>query len=116
MPRRALTSLCVAALLAITPAAALADGAGDQQYQDPLAAPTAPSKATKKKAATTAPATSTPAAAAAPAATSAPATTTPAAASTPELPRTGTPAGLIGVAGASLIAMGAVMRRRTATQ
>ena len=115
MPRRALTSLLVALLLALPPAAAFADGAGDNQYQDPLAAPTAPSKTTKKKAATTAPATTTPAATTTPTATTAPAAA-PAATSAKELPRTGAPADLIGVAGAGLIALGAVLRRRTTTQ
>ena len=116
MPRRALTSLLVALLLALPPAAAFADGAGDNQYQDPLAAPTTPSKTTKKKAATTAPATTTPAATTAPTATTAPAAAAPAATKAKELPRTGAPANLIAIAGASLIALGAVLRRRTTTQ
>lgn len=103
-------------LLALLPATAFADGAGDEQYQDPLAAPTAPKKPTKK-AATTAPTSTstTPAATTAPAATSAPSSSS---ASTPtqELPRTGMPAGAIGLAGATLIAAGAILRRRTAAQ
>jgi LPXTG-motif cell wall-anchored protein len=117
MPRRALTSIAVAALLALTPAAAFADGAGDEQYQDPLTAPSAP-KQTKKKA-STAPSTTTPAATTAPAATTTAPTssnTSSASGSAQELPRTGAPAGLIGLAGGALIASGAALRRRTASQ
>jgi LPXTG-motif cell wall-anchored protein len=107
-------------LLALSPAAAFADGAGDDQYQDPLVAPSTPKK--KKKAASTAPSSTTPAATTAPAATSAPAaakstqTTAAPSASSQELPRTGAPAGLVGLAGAGLIASGAILRRRTASQ
>jgi LPXTG-motif cell wall-anchored protein len=120
MPRRALTSLLAVLLLALTPGAAFAQGAGDEQYQDPLAAPTTPKKPKKKPA--TAPASSTPAATTAPATAAAPATTTQSTAiptastSAQELPRTGAPAGLIGLAGATLIASGAVLRRRIAAQ
>jgi LPXTG-motif cell wall-anchored protein len=98
MSRRVLASMIAAVLLAATPAAAFADGAGDEQYQDPFSAPSTP-KQTKKKA-TTAPATTAPAGTAAPAAT-------------PTLPRTGAPTELIGLAGVVLVASGAVMRRRT---
>jgi len=111
--------MIAAVVLAATPAAAFADGAGDEQYQDPFSAP----KQTKKKAAT-APATTAPAATAAPAAPTAPASTSssaasatqaaPAATAPPMLPRTGAPAELIGLAGVVLVASGAVMRRRTA--
>jgi LPXTG-motif cell wall-anchored protein len=112
---RTLTSIVVAALLALVPATAFADGgAGDNQYQDPLTAP-APKKATKKKA-TTAPAstttTTTPVTAttAAPAATS----TTPAPAAAKDLPRTGEDAWLFALAGVALVVSGAVLRRRIA--
>jgi LPXTG-motif cell wall-anchored protein len=120
MRRRALTSMVVAVALAVVPASAFADGAGDEQYQDPLTAPATPKK--QKKAASTAPASTTPAAATAPAATAAPAaaSATPTAstqsASARELPRTGAPAGLIGLAGGALVASGAALRRRTASQ
>jgi LPXTG-motif cell wall-anchored protein len=121
MPKRVLTSIVAVLLLALPPAAAFADGgAGDQQYQDPLTAPSAP-KQTKKKAAT-APTSTTPAATTAPATTSAPASTSASptssttSASSQELPRTGAPAGLIGLAGGALIASGAALRRRTTTQ
>jgi LPXTG-motif cell wall-anchored protein len=112
--------MALALLLALAPATAFADGAGDDQYQDPLVAPSTPKK--KKKAATTAPSSTTPAATTAPTATSAPAaaqstqTTAAPSASAQQLPRTGAPTGLIGLAGAGLIASGAVLRRRTASQ
>jgi hypothetical protein len=107
----------VATLLALTPAAAFADGAGDDQYQDPLTAPTAPKQPKKK--ATTAPAatTTTPAQAVAPTSTSGSQTTVPAASgSSQELPRTGAPAGLIGLGGVMLVASGTALRRRTASR
>lgn len=116
MPRRALTTIAASLLLALTPVAAFAQGAGDEQYQDPLTAPSAPKQPKKK--ASPAPAATTPAPASAPAATSAPASTPQPATTAPaaELPRTGVPAGLIGLAGAALILSGAALRRRTATQ
>jgi LPXTG-motif cell wall-anchored protein len=111
--------MAVTLLLTLVPATALADGAGDEQYQDPLTAPSTPKK--KKKAATTAPATapaatSAPAAAAAPTSATTTQTTSAPAASSQELPRTGAPAGLIGLAGATLIVSGAALRRRTSSQ
>ena len=116
MPRRALTTIAASALLALTPGAAFAQGAGDEQYQDPLTAPSAPKQPKNKT--STAPASTTPAATTAPAATSAPTQTAAATTSSPaaELPRTGAPAGLIGLAGATLILSGAALRRRTVTQ
>jgi LPXTG-motif cell wall-anchored protein len=116
MPRRALTSILVALLLALVPACAFANGAGDDQYQDPLTAPSAPKKPKNKPApaATPAPATSTaPAATTAPAASAAPA---PAAAPAGELPRTGAPTDLLGLTGAVMLGAGVVLRRRTAAQ
>jgi LPXTG-motif cell wall-anchored protein len=111
-----LTTIIASLALALTPAAAFADGAGDDQYQDPLAAPTAP-KQTKKKASTAPAATTTaPAAATAPIATSGTQAAPAASATASELPRTGAPVGLIGLAGAALVASGAVLRRRTASQ
>jgi len=103
-------------LLAVVPATAFADGAGDEQYQDPLAAPTAPKKVKKQTAA--APVTTAPAATSAPATTAAPTPTSSAAtppASPGQLPRTGAPADLIGLGGAALIVSGAALRRRTTT-
>jgi LPXTG-motif cell wall-anchored protein len=104
-------------LLALTPAAAFAQGAGDEQYQDPLTAPSTPKQPKKKASTTPAATTTTPAQTVAPTSTS----TTPVAAAAPtgssqELPRTGAPAGLIGLGGAVLIASGAALRRRTAAR
>jgi hypothetical protein len=114
MPRRAVTSIAVALLLALAPSAALADGgAGDNQYQDPLAA--SPPKKHKKQQTSTA-VTTTPAASTAPAAATAPASSSGSPASSRELPRTGAPAGLIGMSGLTLILAGAALRRRTAPQ
>ena len=111
--RRVMSSIAIAALLALAPASALADGgAGDNQYQDPLVAPIAKKK---QKTTSSAPAASAPAAASAPpasapAASTAPASTT----SATQLPRTGAPAGLVGLIGLTLLASGMALRRRTA--
>ena len=114
MPRRAVTSIAIALLIASAPGAALADGgAGDNQYQDPLAA--SPPKKPKKKQTPTA-VTTTPAATTAPAAAAAPASTTSSSVSGSELPRTGAPAGLIGLSGVTLILAGVALRRRTVAQ
>jgi LPXTG-motif cell wall-anchored protein len=123
MPKRGLTSIAVALLLAFVPATALADGgAGDNQYQDPLTAP-APKKPKKKAATTPAPAPSPPATTTAPATSTAPAAATtvassPSSASSPsgELPRTGAPTDLVGLGGATLVLAGLLLRRRTAPQ
>ena len=116
--------MLVALLLAAIPACALADGgAGDNQYQDPLAAPPPAKKVTKKAVAapvtTPAPAPSSPPASAvapATAAAPAPAPATSTTASSRQLPRTGFPAGWVALGGVALIAAGEVLRRRTATQ
>src|SRR5438309_7540997 len=111
MSLRALLSIALTLLLVAAPAAAWADGAGDQQYQDPLTAPATPKKAKKKVAAAPVASAPAPAAASAPASAPAPATTsvTPVAApaaSTQQLPRTGFPAGIVGMGGLTLIAAG----------
>jgi hypothetical protein len=112
VPLKRLSVLLIAAAIAAAPATAFADGAADQQYQDPLTAPAAP-KTPKKKAATApaaaAPPTSVPATAPAPAASSGSSS----AAATGQLPRTGFPAGLVGLAGAGMLAGGLALRRRT---
>jgi hypothetical protein len=116
MCRRGLTSIAIVSLLALLPASALADGgAGDNQYQDPLVAPIKPKK--KQKTASSAPAAS------APAATSAPASAAPAASNvsttasgSDQLPRTGMPAGIVGLAGAAMVAAGLGLRRRAAPE
>jgi LPXTG-motif cell wall-anchored protein len=107
------SALMVAAALAAAPATAFADGAGDQQYQDPLTAPSTPKKAKKKQAiapVAATPTTTTPAAATAPAAATGTTAAAPAAA---QLPRTGAPAGLIALLGALMLAAGLTLRRRT---
>jgi hypothetical protein len=118
--KRRVTALVLALLLLAAPAAALADGAGDEQYQDPLTAPAAPKKkaSTPKPAKTvTAPATSAPSASTSGSVgSSQSAATTPSSSSgssASELPRTGFPAGRVAVVGALLIACGLALRRRT---
>jgi LPXTG-motif cell wall-anchored protein len=115
VPLKRLSVLLAAAAIAAAPATAFADGAADEQYQDPLTAPAPPKKANKKATtapATAAPTTSAPAAAAAPAASSGSNGT---AAATGQLPRTGFPAGMVGLAGAAMAAGGLALRRRTAS-
>jgi LPXTG-motif cell wall-anchored protein len=122
---RLTTALTTIALLGAPAAHALADsggGAGDQEYQDPLTAPSTPKKK-HKPVAQTAPATST-----APATTTTSTTTSSAAgagpsaagssatASTPQLPRTGAPTELVGATGLVLVGAGVVLRRRSAQQ
>jgi LPXTG-motif cell wall-anchored protein len=110
---RGLTGTLAALLVLAAPSAALGDGAGDQQYQDPLAAPTTPQKPAKKKAAAqTAPAATAPAVSRRTRRATAPAYSAPAPA---QLPRTGAPSGLIALAGALMVAAGVALRRRTAT-
>jgi LPXTG-motif cell wall-anchored protein len=114
-----IATLVATAALALSPAAALAqNGAGDQQYSDPFAGQSAPSKPkASTPAQATAPATAqtqaAPAPSTTPAAPAAPAAAAPAATS-PQLPRTGfdvLPLALLGVA---LIGAGALLLRRRA--
>ena len=110
--RRLLICALVSALALAAPGAALAQSAGDEQYQDPLPSQPAPdddgggggdsSPGTGSGTAPSAPAAPAPAAPAA-GATEA----TPAAA---ELPRTGADAALIALVGAGMLAMGAAAR------
>ena len=105
--------LCIAALACAlaAPSAAIAQGAGDEQYQDPFGdeqsepAPTATATPAPAQSAPSAPApTSTPSASAA----QAPTQPAPAA----QLPRTGADAGWLALAGAMLLAAGIALRRR----
>ena len=117
MSRRAFASTLAAVLIAALPATAFADGAGDEQYQDPLAAPTTPKKTPKKPSNTTTTTVAAPTQTAAAAPTSATAGTGASgseSSSQQELPRTGAPADLIGLGGAAMIAAGLALRRRTA--
>ena len=109
--------LCIAALLCAlaAPSAALAQGAGDEQYEDPFgdeqsqqADPTPVPTATPAPAPAQ-PAPSAPAAAPTAAPSSAQAPTQ--AAPSNELPRTGLDAGWIALAGAVLLASGLALRR-----
>src|SRR5215207_8618095 len=106
--------LALAALLA-APGAALAQGAGEEQYQDPFGGEEPQAPPTPEPASTPAPAPAEPAPAPAPAATAAPpAENAPAPAPAPaaaagggdELPRTGAPVGLVAAAGAALLGGG----------
>ena len=114
--------LIVAALLCAlaAPAAALAQGAGDEQYQDPFG--DEQSEPTPAPTATPAPAQSAPSApapTATPSAAQAPAQAAPvpaAPALAAELPRTGTDAGWPALAGAVLLAAGLALRRRADLQ
>ena len=109
MPR--LATLLAAFLLAV-PSAAFAQGAGDEQYQDPFgeeqsqpeptATPAPAQPAPAQAAPTPEPSQSAPAPSATP---------VPAAASGPQLPRTGADAGLLALAGALLLAAGLALRR-----
>ena len=110
MTRLRSTIVLAALLLAlVTPAAALAQGAGDEQYQDPFGdeqsqpTPTATPAPTQ---APPAPSQSAPA----PTATPAPAAQSPPP-SGRQLPYTGTDAGLLALAGAALLGAGLALRR-----
>jgi hypothetical protein len=106
--RRAAALLTSAALL--FPAAAFADSAGDQQYQDPLGNTPAKPKTPKTTTTTPAPApASTPAPAASPAPSSA--TSAASAQSSGTLPRTGLPVVSLIALGAALIGAGLLIRR-----
>ena len=108
--------LCIAALLCAlaAPSAALAQGAGDEQYQDPFGEEQA--EPTPTPTATPAPAQSAPSApapTATPSAAQAPTQPAPAPAPAGEqLPRTGVDAGWIALAGGVLLAAGLALRRR----
>jgi len=116
--------LCIAALLCAlaAPSAALAQGAGDEQYEDPFG--DEQSQQEPAPTATPAPAQPTPAPAQpAPAqpAPAQPAPSTPApapalASASQQLPRTGVDAGWIALAGAASLAAGLALRRRADLQ
>ena len=105
--------LCIAALACAlaAPSAAFAQGAGDEQYQDPFGdeqsepAPTATATPAPAQSAPSAPAPT-----ATPSASAAQAPTQPAPAA--QLPRTGADAGWLALAGAMLLAAGLALRRR----
>jgi len=108
--------LCIAALLCAlaAPSAALAQGAGDEQYQDPFGDEQSQSEPTPTATATPAPAQSAPSAPAAtatPSAAQAPQAPQAQPSQQPQLPRTGVDAGWIALAGAVLLAAGLALRR-----
>ena len=110
--------LCIAALACAlaAPSAALAQGAGDEQYQDPFGEEQA--EPTPTPTATPAPAQSAPSApapTATPSAAQAPTQAAPAPAGE-QLPRTGVDAGWIALAGGVLLAAGLALRRRADRQ
>jgi LPXTG-motif cell wall-anchored protein len=110
-PRR--IALAVVLLAGALPSAAVAQTAGDDQYQDPFGGSATPPP--QPPPAAPAPSTSAPSAPAAP--STAPTTAPPAAATaaaTPpaQLPYTGADAGLVALAGAALLGSGAFMRVR----
>jgi LPXTG-motif cell wall-anchored protein len=117
----------IAALtLALTPTTALAQSAGDEQYEDPFSDEQSQSSSgsgssgsggsgTAGASASGSAAQATPSTAAPPAAAPAAAASAgTAAAEGGELPRTGLDAGLVAAIGAGLLGMGLVLRRRTA--
>ena len=115
MARRPLAALLTALLLAC-PGSALAQSAGDDQYEDPFGggqeqeqpAPTAePEQAAPEAVPEAAPE-------AAPAAQATPAPAAPAAQE--QLPVTGVETGLVAAAGALLLGAGVTLRRRSATR
>lgn len=108
--------LCLAALLAAlaAPAAALAQGAGDEQYEDPFGdEQSQQAEPTPAATATPAPAQSAPSAPAAPAPTAVPSAAQAPSQAAPagELPRTGLDAGWIALGGAIVLAAGLALRR-----
>ena len=106
--------MLAAALLALgAPAGAIAQSAGDEQYEDPLAGEqteASPPPASGSQGSTPPPAASQPPAATTPSAQPAP----PPAAGSEELPRTGGREALLASLGMVLLAGGVALRRRSA--
>lgn len=112
VPRRRLIAVACSLLALSMPAVAVADSAGDNQYQDPFSNVPSHPKQQKKSGTTTTPApapTPTPA----PSSSSSTATTTTPAAQDPSntLPRTGFPLLPVAALGAALVAAGLGLRR-----
>ncbi len=105
--------LCIAALACAlaAPSAALAQGAGDEQYQDPFGDEQSEPAPTATPAPAQAPSAPAPTATPSPTAAQAPQQAAPAPSPTQQLPRTGVDAGLIALAGAVLLAAGLALRR-----
>jgi len=119
MTRSLLIIVALLCALAV-PSAALAQGAGDDQYQDPFGDEQSQEEPTPT--ATPAPAQAQPApaqpapAAPAPAPAQAPAPASAQSGQSEQLPRTGADAGWIAFAGAALLAAGIALRRRAHLQ
>jgi hypothetical protein len=105
--RRIVALLLAVSLLAL-PAAAMAQGAGDEQYADPFGQTEEPNGSQEEPAPEAAPAPAAPETPAAPAEQAVAAQDTAA----PTLPATGLPAFLLASAGSILLASGAALRRR----
>ncbi|MEA2308462.1 MAG: hypothetical protein QOI65_748 [Thermoleophilaceae bacterium] len=111
MTRSFLASLLVAAVLAVVPAAALAQDAGGTQYTDPLAGnPTTPANPTTPSAGPSA-ASPTSASTSSSGSSSSSSDT----ASKPGIPRTGFPAGWLALAGVISVGGGLALRRIAAS-
>jgi 2-oxoglutarate dehydrogenase E2 component (dihydrolipoamide succinyltransferase) len=108
--------VCIAALLCAlaAPTAALAQGAGDEEYQDPFGdeqAQSEPAPTATPAPAQPAPSQAAPAPTATPSAAQAPTQAAPAPAAAEQLPRTGAGAGWLALAGIVLLAAGLALRR-----
>ena len=113
--------LCIAALVCAlaAPSAALAQGAGDEQYEDPFGdeqSQQEPAPTATPAPAQPAPAPAQPAPAPAQPAPSTPAPAPAQASASQQLPRTGVDAGWIALAGAASLTAGLALRRRADLQ
>ncbi len=117
LPTRRFAAPIAALILALTPTAAYAQSAGDDQYTDPFGDEQSQSSGGSGSSGSggsgTAPSTSSGSAAQAAPSAAAPATAA-ASAESGVLPRTGLDAGVVAAIGAGLLGMGLVLRRRTA--
>ena len=117
MPRRRIVVALLALVLTV-PSLAFAQGAGDEQYQDPFGEEQSQSEPTPTATpapAAPAPSQAAPAPTATPGAAQAPAQAAPAPAGE-ELPRTGADAGALALAGAVLLLSGLALWRRADLQ
>jgi LPXTG-motif cell wall-anchored protein len=102
-----------ALILALTPTAALAQSAGDDQYTDPFGE-SDPSQASGGSGGGSGGSDATPGTSSGSAAQGSGSAAPSASAAGGELPRTGLDAGVVAAIGAGLVGMGLVLRRRTA--